>query len=262
VSDDRRLRNKLDKLAAEDGGAGPRLLSPTTDGGLTRAILEEIDETILPRTLEFRAPDGSALSLEVANRRLLGIAGPPDGPEGEAHLAPLPPDDDAALARVADALARFAGSAASLTVAAAPLSRAAGAGTLGRSAAAIAEVLGLTLYDTAPRVEMPDPAKGFGAGLARLALAMAEVSGSEPGPATGHDAEAVGRLSALTPDAFARLVEALGPEAGRPGRFLVLSTGQEALFLGQTEAGRAIVALLPDDHAGAAAALWTATREA
>ena len=266
MSEDKRLRDKLGKLAAEDDGAGPRRLPAGPDGDLTRAILEEIDETILPRTLDFSAPDGSTLTLEVARRRLLAIAAhpdaPADGPERDRLLAPLSPDDDAALAAVADAIARFAGAAAHLTVAVAPLSRPAGAGPLGRSAAAIAGMLGITLYDAAPQVEMPDPAKGFGAGLARLAHAVAEVAGAEPGPATGPDADAVGRLSALTPDAFARLADALGPEGDRVGRFLVLSAGPEALFLGQTEPGRAVVALLPADHAGAAAALWTATRGA
>jgi hypothetical protein len=260
VSDDKRLRDKLDKLAAEDAAGGPRRLRAGPDGSLTRAILEEIDETILPRTLAFRAPDGSTLSLEVANRRLLGIARDPAA-RGELPGL-LAPDDDDALAAVAEALARFADGAGALTVTAGPLARQTGPGGLGRSAAALAQALGLRMYDAPRTVAVPDPAQGFEAGLARLAHAMAEVTGSDPHAPSGPDAEAVGRLAGLGGDALARIAEGLGPEALRAGHFLLLAAGDEALFLGQKAAGRAVVALLPADHAGAVAALWGATRGA
>ncbi|MCU0856599.1 MAG: hypothetical protein MUF63_17495, partial [Rhodobacteraceae bacterium] len=254
MSDDKRLRDKLDKLAAEDAAGAPRRLRAGPDGSLARAILEEIDETILPRTLAFRAPDASTLSLEVANRRLLGIV---QDPAARGELPGLlPPDDDAALAAVAEALARFADDAGELTVTAGPLARATGPGGFGRSAAALAQALGLRMYDAPRPVAAPDPAQGFEAGLAKLAQAVAEVSGSDPHAPSGPDAEAVGRLAALGGEALARIAEGLGPEALRAGRFLLLAAGDEALCLGQKAAGRAVVALLPADHAGAVAALW------
>jgi hypothetical protein len=266
VSEERRLRDKLAKLAAEDGRDAPRRLVPGPDGDMRRPILEEIDETILARTIVLRAPDGDALTLEVVNRRLLGITGYPEelasGDEREKLLAPLAPDDEETLAAVAEALARFAVDHAVLSVSTRPLSRGAGPGTLGRSAAAVARALGLALYDRPEPVAMPDPSAGFDAGLARLSLAVAHLSGAEPAPARGPDSDAVERLSGLGREELSGLLGQLGPEAARPGRFLMLSGGDETLFVGQQDAERALAALLPQPHAGAVAALWRATRGA
>jgi hypothetical protein len=262
LTEDRRLRDKLAKLAAEETGSGERRLSASgTD--LARAIIEEIDETILARRLTFRAADGATLALEVANRRLLGLLEAPQdlvSPEHRDRLfTQLPPDDEAALAAVAETLRRFAEGCDGLAVSAAPLGRAIGSGMLGRSAAAVARALGIDLYDRPAAPAAPDPAQGFAAGLARLALAVAEISDGQPAPATGRDADATDRLSCLDAAAIAALEGELGAGAAGAGRFLMLSGTEEALFLGRKADGRAVAALLPVDHAGAVAALWRAT---
>jgi hypothetical protein len=259
VSEDRRLRDKLAKLAAEEAAGGPRRLSAAPGSDLTRAILEEIDETILARTITFRSDGGAVLALEVANRRLLGLAeASPDAvaPADRARLlAPLPADDDEALAAVAHVLRHFAEGQPGLAVSSVPLGRPVGSGMLGRSGAAVARALGLDLYDRPVAPVVPDPARGFDAGLARLSFAVATVSDGTATPATGPDADAVGRLSLLEADLVARLDAEIEPAGG----FVIFSGADEALFYGRKADGRAIAALLAVDHAGAVAALWQAT---
>jgi hypothetical protein len=258
VNDDRRLRDKLARLAAGDDGR------PETAQDPLRAILLEIDETILPRTLTFQAADGAALVLEVANRRLQAVVGLPGDvapeTEGDGVLGPLPPDDAGALAAVAAALRDFAHRHGGITVRAERLERGLDASGLGRSAAALAQAAGRELYDAPIPIPMPDPARGFEAGLARLARATTAISDGAASAATGPDADAVRRLSSLGTAPLAALMARLGPRAARTGRFVVMAGGDEALFVGQSDAARAVAALLSADHAGAVVALWQATR--
>jgi hypothetical protein len=260
VTEDRRLRDKLSKLADEETAAGARRLD---EGDRARAILTEIDETILARRLSFRSGDGGTLVLEVANRRLLGLAEVPEklvAPEDRAGLlAPLPPDDDDALAAVAAALRGFAASPGALTVSAAPLGRAVGSGSRGRSAAALARTLGIDLYDRpAPPLAL-DPGQGFAAGLARVARAMAAMEAGQPGPASGPDADAVERLGRLAAPAFGALDAELRHGAAEQARFLLLSGAGDALFLARSPTGRAIAAIVSPGHLGALLRLWQAT---
>jgi hypothetical protein len=252
MSEDKRLRDKLAKLADEEAGAGERRLS----GDLVEAVLEEIDEAILGRTLTFRGEDGAVLALQAANRRLLCVTAVPEGlaVERAMVLAPLGPEDEAALAAVAGALKAFAAGRREVVVTALPFDQPLDPGMRGRSAAAVAKVLGITLYDRPAPVAMPDPAQGFDAGFARLALAVAAVSGEDPSPATGPDADAVGRLSRFGTDGIAAILREV-----EAGSFVVLAGGTQAVFAGRKPNGRAVVALLPAERAQAAVALWRAT---
>lgn len=255
MNEDRRLRDKLARLAAGDDGR------PDASRDPLRALLLEIDETILPRALAFTADTGS-LVIEVANRRLQTVVSLPADLARDGVIGQLSPDDAEALAAVAGALGDFARRHRGFTVTARPLAGGLDSSGHGRSAAALAEAAGIDLYDApAPApVPAPDPARGFEPGLARLALASAAVADGMASAATGPDADAVRRLSALSPAPLAALMARLGPAAARPGRFLLVTGGDEALFLGQTEAARAVLALIPADHAGAVVALWHATR--
>lgn len=257
MSEDRRLRDKLDKLADDESGAGTRRLS-AAGRDLTEAILEEIDETILGRTLAFRAADGATLRLRAANRRLLCLVELPGGQADHAALlAPLGPEDEDALTAVAGAIRAFASGRYELWVTATPVERTPDGGMRGRSAAAVAQALGLTLYARPAPVPMPDPAKGFDAGLARLASAVATASGEAPSPATGPDADAVGRLSGLDRKGLQALAKELGP--ARAGKVLLMTAGEETLLVAARSGGRVVLALLPAERAGMAVALWSAT---
>jgi hypothetical protein len=252
VSEERRLRDKLAKLGDEDTGTGARRLS----GAVLAAMLEEIDEAILGRTLAFEGEDGAVLALQAANRRLLCVTELPEALAAERAVvtAPLGPEDEAALAAVAGALKAFAEARREVVVTALPFDRPVDPGMRGRSAAAVAKVLGITLYDRPAPVAMPDPAQGFDAGLARLAHAVAAVAGTEPAPATGPDAEAVRRLSSMGADRMAALLREVEPDG-----LLLLAGGAQAVFAARRPNGRAVVALLPADSVQAAVALWRAT---
>jgi hypothetical protein len=255
VSDERRLRDKLEKLAAEGTGDGAaRRLEASGERDMLRAILEEVDETMLPRTLIFRADDGAILRLEAANRRLLGVADVTRETHGSAMLPLLAPDDDGALATVASVLRSFATGRTGLTVTVAPLARGSGPGNRGRAANAVGAALGLELYRSDARLSTSDSAQGFDAGLARAALAIMEISGGQPLPAGGSDPSAVARLAKFDREALAPFAEVLGPAGG--GGFLLLMGEVEALFIGEKPSGSTVVALLPAERAGAVAALW------
>lgn len=243
MSEEKRLRDKLEKLAAA-AEPGPRRLLAGPDGDLSRAVLAEIDETVLARRLDFRRPDGAVMSLDVSGRRLLAIAALPDARAD--ILVPLGSEADAALAAAAEALRRFAAGAETLTVTSRPLDREMQPGALGRSAATLARALGFALYEDEP-VPLP---------FAGIATAVLRIEAGRPGTADGPDPAAVARLSALGADAIAALLAQLGPEADRPGRFLLLRGAEEALFVGQEDPGHAIVVLLPAGAAEAVLAEW------
>ncbi len=67
-----------------------RRLSNESREALLSAILSEIDETILPRQIQLRHPDGTGLRLDVAGRRVLALPGRegplPDAPDDAARI--------------------------------------------------------------------------------------------------------------------------------------------------------------------------------
>jgi hypothetical protein len=75
MSDIDRLRDKLSKLAGPSNIApdGWREVVATDKSEFLRAVLNEIDETILARNLTFRNGKDASFSLEVANRRLHSV---------------------------------------------------------------------------------------------------------------------------------------------------------------------------------------------
>ncbi|MGR3661846.1 MAG: hypothetical protein ACU0CA_11780 [Paracoccaceae bacterium] len=75
MSDLERLGDKLSKLGATTAPSGKygREIEVTQSAGFLRAVLLEIDETILARALNFRNETGAGLTLEVANRRLHSV---------------------------------------------------------------------------------------------------------------------------------------------------------------------------------------------
>lgn len=95
VSDDGneigRLTDKLARLAAaaEPMSGDARVLRGDSPRALLAAILREVDETILARTLEIRTPEGGGLSIDVYSRRVLRVNAPvpPGAPEGIEGLS-------------------------------------------------------------------------------------------------------------------------------------------------------------------------------
>lgn len=109
-----------------------------------RRILQEVDETILPRSLELRDQAGGTLSLLVSNRRLVELSGVnPDD-------APSDPDEMATLA--AERIERFVGDDREISIRRDRRVRHGAAGHVSCSAAALAAELGMSL-DPPPQGE-------------------------------------------------------------------------------------------------------------
>ena len=125
------LRRMLAKLRTPAGAAPARArpLAPRPPLGLVSAIVEEIDETVMARTLVLRNAEGQRMELGACNRRLLHAGAP--GGEAARNLTYAGGGDLAALRA---ALERF-GAAGGVTVEAAPAS---GTATLEQTGIAVA----------------------------------------------------------------------------------------------------------------------------
>lgn len=79
MSDERRLSDRAGKLAsAYRPPAGPRELAVSAEGDVLGAVLREIDETVLPRSVQFLRGKAS-IRVSAANRRLISVdAAEPD----------------------------------------------------------------------------------------------------------------------------------------------------------------------------------------
>lgn len=146
--------------------AGPsRRLTGDDPRMILSAVLTEIDETVLPRRIDLRRPDGVGLRLDVAGRRVLALPGG-DGP--------LPDAPDAAARMVARALGAHLGAARTVTLV---VQRPEGTpvAATGCGVAHLAHALGL------PASADPDPDIGTGLVRALDALAIAWVRLASPG---------------------------------------------------------------------------------
>lgn len=261
MSEDRRLRDKLARLAsdAEEVAGGARRLSGGPGGDLLAAILVEIDETILARRLTFRTDDGRHLTAEVANRRLLRLT---DLPSGDPALSePLGPESDPVLPSLIDALRTFAAGQTAISVETGPLPQRGQPDVLGRSAAALAEAAGIELYAASPAPDAPGTPAGFAGDVSGMALAV-RTFGPSPVPPFGPEAD---RLAALDESQIADLARRARPGGDPAGSFVALSaTGEDAsaLFVGFESDGASVAAVLPARKIGEAISLWRASRVA
>jgi len=143
VTDLRRLKHKIARLAASGNeiDAAGRDLGPASGRDGLLAILQEIDETILPSKLTFRIEDIVDVELEVANRRLLSFNG-----------AIVPTDDkgrDLLIAALEQAVEGLFAGTGSPKVTASPINRKIGPDEIGCSSTMLAKVWGIDLYGDA-----------------------------------------------------------------------------------------------------------------
>jgi hypothetical protein len=62
------------QAASHRAPGGARVIAAIADASPLAALLREVNETVLPRSLMFESGDGSSLTLEVAGRRVLRVA--------------------------------------------------------------------------------------------------------------------------------------------------------------------------------------------
>lgn len=207
-----RATGQLRQMSAED----PRML--------LSAILAEIDETILPRRLDLRRPDGARLRIDVAGRRVLAL------PEGGGALPDAP---DAAARIVARALTDHLGTSRRLGLVVRRLER-----IPGIAAGCTAAHLALALDVPAPS----SPGEDVATGLARAldALAMGWIRLARPGQiaaqggAPGHARDLV-RLSLNMAEDLDPLLGAALDGRRVPGWVHLDTTGGEGLLIARCD---------------------------
>lgn len=264
MSDIERLKNKLARLSANTDAmdATGREIQAADGKGLLRAVLQEIDETILAREIIFRNAAGSTLGFEVANRRLLRVSDWPAKsiPAAAATALKLPFADAASPA--IDALAKllqvFLKDRDSLTVSFARLSRSSDASEIGCSAAALAEAWSLDLYATSEASQKRLLEK-FIASCADLVQAWLLIDGLDI-LRSGGPADQVQQLTELSRGDIAAFDEQLvhaSPAAER-AHCMLLGTKEpkSATILYAKNAESRAFMLLPAEHWPEISALW------
>ncbi len=213
MSDIHRLQDKLAKLSAATEGAdsGGRNIRAVDKKGLLLAILHEIDETILARELTFQNDAGSALVLEVAARRLLGLAeqsGAAKSPSYDTILRQsFSEPSETLFGALAALLDEFLEGASKLVVRSKKLSRATDPSEIGCSAEALAQAWSLDLYD-GDGSAAADQLDEFFAECAEISLASVQ-----------FDAEKIHRISGQE-DELGRLVELAQRDHAHLDKFL------------------------------------------
>jgi len=75
------------QTAAHVAPGGARVIAALSDGNPLAALLCEVNETVLGRTLDFESSGGFGLTLEVSGRRVLRVVAAKDLPDADSCLA-------------------------------------------------------------------------------------------------------------------------------------------------------------------------------
>lgn len=206
LSDAERLKSKLERLGSP--AARRALVARLGSGGSEAriAFCEFLDEIILARRVGFRPASGDALVADIANRRLLRIETLPAHVDAPASaMEALRPGDAAQIRQVADAIGAFLdGAGAPLSVTEDPLPERPSADMLGRSAAALADAMGVTLYAAPaedPSEPPPPPREAGSPTLEDIALAVRQTAADGRTALLSGDAgtiDASGRLAGVS----------------------------------------------------------------
>ncbi len=244
---DPRLVRRLRRLAepARFAADGRRIISKPGVDPLA-AMVAEIDETILPRRLEFRA-GGATLACIARSGRLLELVALP---AAAAAAGPVSLDglDKAGMATLRQSFAALAAAAGEVTVGSFPLDDGPAPGSYGTAATALAAAWGLDL-DAAPAVRAPLDTL-FGA-CGPVAAAWSRLSAGRIA-AAGGPPEAQRQLAEVAADA---------PEAGRPvgesPRCLVLGgEDRSAALVIAEDGGERLLMLMQSRDLSRVAAAW------
>ncbi len=213
MSDLNRLEEKIAKLNAASTGvsANGREIPASDSNSLFRAILLEIDETMLARELIFENDNGITLGLEVANRRLLRFSGLSD--ENHSELAaPLlektfSQDNSPLIEALFEVFTVFLQDTTKLLVRSAKLSTTSNPTDIGCSPQGLAEAWSIDLYE-GEKNEHEKHFMGFLNACSEFMLACVQFDDNGISEKTGQENE-LSLLSELVQSDFSQLNERL-----------------------------------------------------
>lgn|GEM_PF-3394324 len=257
MKDTRRLAERIRKLAGSEASSPEgRELPPGPDGSPLAAILREVDETILPRSLVFRRGEGR-LVVSAANRRLL-MVDTAEGPDAAAATdivgRPLTQPDVALLGRLRDALVSALPGNDPIRVRPAPASGAAGDFAAGTTAVALASAWGIDLA-TATGNDPADAVEDFLGTAPSLSRAWLRLDAGMV-TETGGDQALTARLRDFADSADMAELDML-PDANR-SRFIAIgrAPGDGDCLIFVSDKAEAALLLIPAESLDSARTSW------
>ena len=208
-----RLKAVLEKLGQKEvTTADGRVLR----GALLAAIVTEIDETILPRCLSFKADTGATFHLAVANRRLQALLAPAPAAAASLENVALKDAEDENTARLRDVLAKTLDGAGTLNVLSARQGKVSFPSDIGVPSNILARAWNI---DTAEAVEI-DTSKlmeKFLFGLGETVIGWIQIEGEEVTAEQGDNAfiEELSEQAALFLDGYFAKRDALLSQSSR-----------------------------------------------
>lgn len=232
------------QAASRLGPGGARVIADAASGGTLPALLREVNETVLGRSLQFEC-GGNSLSLDVAGRRVLRLTAAEGLTGAETCLAVEALEDEQKddLIKLLQALAR---PKQDLRVVSGPITRGGEGMSVGLPVALLADLLLIDLNlpasdqtavtepapDIKHQVDAPAPATVDGTGfLANFAAAMGDglmawlVAGGESDGKTFGDDDMVSHLSGFLDDEAEALGHQLDQVSEVPGAPVCLVLG-------------------------------------
>lgn len=215
MSDYARLEEKLTKLRGRERAPGEaRKLRGADAAGRLAALIEEIDETILPRRLTLTAADDIAVHLAVANRKLQAMIAPAPPVEGASDIVdkPLPDAEDPTVPALRAVLERVLSGADTVAVSAVRLKAVFGS-DVGVPAGVLARAWNLSRASSGER-SPEEVLDGFVKDLGRAARAWLRINGEEVVGQGGGEArlERLGEQAAVFLDGYFGKFDSLFPE--------------------------------------------------
>lgn len=213
MSGKKQVGDKLSRLAGRASRPLDYRLEAPDVAALAAAILSEVDEIVLGRSVDFTEARGGVLGLDIAGRRLLRVRSLPPGPGAEGFAAflgaPLSGGDTAALTALHAALGALVSGGGAVDVTVRRLADPPEGADIGCNASALAAAWATADGPPeAPASAAAPGVAGFVAACAGRAAAWIVTEAGEVSDHTGPDAE-VARLRALS--------QSVTPETGLGG---------------------------------------------
>lgn len=270
------IRSRLQVLqAASRFSPGARRVIAVAEGGNPlAAVLREVNETILGRSLQFNADGKASLTMDVAGRRILRMTDA-SGVEGADSCLGVKVLSEANRDDLAGLLVAFAGGKTEMSVVARPLERSSEGMSVGLPVALLADVLGVDLNQTAEddraKAEAaPPPAERLGF-LATIVAELGDglmawlVQSGTADPQSGGVDEMVQHLHGFLDDEYEALAVRLDQVALSPDDPVCTVLGTSLLeghsILCVRAEGELLLGVVSGDAAGTVLRAWNAARK-